>query len=206
MKSDRTFYLTLANENVGNMRGNVLKLSGEFKNYINAHKKSGLRFKYDPMPNESHGTVGLPSIFFGLRFIFEPIQYKTPKTEDEIMALGGPDKSIEKTIKYYNQLSEKFGYKITSDYALNDLGYSFLRIEKFKKYAVKVFKIRVESNPYSFDAYSDLGFAFEELGELQKAKLNYKMALQLIKEAENPEWEFYQINLDKLEKKIKAKN
>ena len=206
LEPNRTFYLTLADENSGNMRGNVLKLSGEFKNYINANKDTGLRFKYDPMHEESHGTIGLPSIFFGLRFIFKPNQYDIPKTKKEIMAQGGPEKAIEKTVKHFNDLSKKFGYEVTNQYALNELGYAFMRVEEFKTYSVNAFKANVDAHPNSFNAYSDLGSAYEELGEFQKAKYNYQKALRLIKETDDPEWEFYQADLDNLENKIKLGN
>tara|TARA_R110002033_G_C3863975_1_gene236724 strand:- start:134 stop:1348 length:1215 start_codon:yes stop_codon:yes gene_type:complete len=206
LEPNRTFYLTLANENSGNMRGNVLKLSGEFQNYISAHKEAGLRFKYDPMPEESHGTIGLPSIYFGLRFIFKPTQYKVPKTKEEIIAQGGPEKTMERTVNYFDNLSEKFGFEVTNEFALNDLGYAFMRIEEFKTYSINAFKANVDAHPNSYDAYSDLGSAYEELGELQKAKHNYQKALRLVKESGDPEWELYQVDLDNLEKKIKTRN
>lgn len=198
------FYMTLANENSGNMRGNVLKLSGEFNNFINAYKEADLRFKYEPMPEESHGSVGLPSVYFGLRFIFEPTQYEIPRTKEEIMAQGGADAAIEEAVIYFNELSEKYGFKVTNEYALIDLGYAFLRIEDLKEYSVNAFKANVEAHPNSHDAYSNLGMAYEEIGELQKAKSNYEKALKLILETENAEWELYKADLDKIEKKIKA--
>ena len=199
-----TFYMTLANENKGNMRGNVLKLSGEFNNYINAHKEADLRFKYEPMPEESHGSIGLPSVYFGLQFIFEPTQYEIPRTKEEIMAQGGPDAAIEKAVTYFNELSQKYGYEVTNEYALTDLGYAFLRLEEFREYSVKAFKTNVEGHPNSHDAYSDLGMAYEEVGELQKAKSNYEKALSLVMETGNAEWEFYKADLESLEKKIRA--
>ncbi|CAM4156813.1 alpha/beta hydrolase-fold protein [Gillisia limnaea] len=200
-----TFYMTLANENKGNMRGNVLKLSGEFNNYINAHKEADLRFKYEPMPEESHGTIGLPSIFSGLRFIFEPTQYEIPRTREEIMAQGGPDAAIEKAVTYFDELSEKYGFKVTNEYALVDLGYAFMRLEELQEYSVNAFKANVQAHPDSYDAYSNLGMAYEELDKLQKAKSNYEKALRLVMETEDPEWEFYKADLENLEKKIEAK-
>lgn len=199
------FYMTLANENKGTMRGNVLKLSGEFNNYINAHKEADLRFKYEPMPEESHGSIGLPAIFFGLRYIFKPTQYEIPRTKEEIMAQGGPEAAIKMAVTYFKELSDKYEFEVTDEFALTDLGYAFMRLEDLKEYSVNAFKANVEAHPDSFDAYSSLGMAYEELGDLQKAKRNYEEALRLVMETENPEWEFYKADLENLEKKIRAK-
>ncbi|PKD18331.1 esterase [Salegentibacter salinarum] len=199
------FYMSLADENKGNMRGNVLKLSGEFNNYINTHKDAGLRFKYEPMPEESHGTVGLPSIFSGLPFIFEPIQYEIPRTKEEILAQGGPEAAIKNTVAYFDELSEKYKFEVSKKNALTDLGYAFLRLEEYKEFSVNAFKVNVETQPDSYEAYSSLGMAYEEIGELQKAKNNYEKALNLVMKTDDPEWEFYKADLDNLKSKMEAK-
>ena len=72
-----------------------------------------------------------------------------------------------------------FKFEVTNKYAINDLGFAFLRIEEFKKYSIKAFKANIEAHPNSYDAYSDLGSAYEKLGELQKAKTNYEKVLEL---------------------------
>jgi predicted alpha/beta superfamily hydrolase len=200
-----TFYMSLADENKGNMRGNVLKLSGEFNNYINAHDETGLRFMYEPMPEESHGTVGLPSIFSGLRFIFEPIQYEIPRTIEEIRAQGGAEAAIQKAITYFDELSEKYKFEITNENALTDLGYAFLRLEEYKEYSVKAFKANVKARPDSYEAYSSLGMAYEKNGELEKARTNYQKALSLVMKTDDPEWEFYKADLANLKRKMEAK-
>ena len=201
-KLSTSFYMSLADENKGTMRGDVLKLSGKFKNYINAHKEADIRFKYEPMPEESHGSIGLPSTYFGLKYIFEPTQYEIPRTKEEILAQGGPQGAIDKAISYFDKLSEKFGFEVTNEWALIDLGYAYLGIDDFKEYSVNAFKTNVEKHPDSYDAYSTLGMAYEELGELEKAKVNYEKALDLVKKTENPEWVFYKTDLDNLNKKI----
>lgn len=199
-----SFYMSLANENKGTMRGDVLKLSGKFHNYMNAYPEADLRFKYEPMPEESHGSIGLPSIYHGLKFIFEPTRYEVPRSREEVIVQGGPEAAIEKTVDYFKHLSEKYGFEVTNEYALIDLGYAFLRLEDFKQYSVNAFKANVEAHPASYDAYSTLGMAYEELGKFQKARENYKKALELVMKTDNPEWEFYQADLENIKKKIKT--
>lgn len=205
-KLNVTFYMTLANENKGSMRGDVLKLSGKFNNYINEHDEADLRFKYEPMPEESHGSIGLPSTYFGLKFIFEPTQYEIPRTIEEITGQGGPQGAIDKAISYFKKLSEKYGFTVTNEWALIDLGYAYLGTEEFKEYSIDAFKTNVAEHPDSYDAYSTLGMAYEELGEFEKAKLNYEKALELVKKTENPEWVFYKTDLDNLKKKMQAES
>lgn len=204
-KMKQTFYMTLASEIGGNMRGNIIKLSGDFENYINTHKDTSLRFKYNHMPEESHLSVGLPSVFFGLRYIFEPIKFKRFKTKAAIMAQGGPKKAIDNIITYFNEASKTYGFEISNESALIDLGYDLLKIEDLKSYAVDVFKVNLKAHPDSYDAYSLLGMAYESLDELQKAKDNYEISLNMVKKTGNFEWETYKADLDNIEKKIKAK-
>ena len=204
-KMNQTFYMTLANEISSNMRGNVVKLSGEFENYIHTHKDTGLRFQYNPMPKESHLSVGLPSVFYGLRYIFEPTLFKRFKTKAAIMAQGGPKKAIENIVTYFDKASETYGFEISNENALIDLGYDLLKIEELKPYAINAFKSNLEAHPDSYNAYSKLGMAYENLGELLKAKDNYEKALNMVMKTDNFEWEDYKADVDKINKKIKAK-
>lgn len=202
---NQTIYMTLANETNDNMRGNVIKLSKKFENYINTNKDTDFRFKYNPMPEESHLSVGLPSVFFGLRYIFEPTQYKRLKTKEAIMAQGGPEKAIENIITYFDEISKIYGFEISNEDALIDLGFDLLKIEDLKTHSLAAFKANLKAHQDSFDAYSLLGMAYEKLGDFQKAKDNYEIALNMVMKTDNPEWEFYKADVVKIEKKIKAK-
>ena len=197
-----SYYVSLATENGGTMRGNIYKLNGEFANYSNAHKDANIRYKYESMPLESHGSLGLPSTFFGLRYIFEPTQYEVPSTPEAIKAQGGPQQALTKTLAYFDQLSEQYGFEVTNEYALIDLGYKFIKIEEYKPYAVEVFTENVKAHPNSFDAHSTLGMAYEEMDDLLKAKEHYEKALELVLATGDPEWTFYQIDLDNINQKI----
>lgn len=201
-----SFYLTIASENKGTMRGDTYKLSGRFMNYINKHEKADLRFHFEPMPEETHQSTGLPALFNGLRFVFAPTQYEIPRTREEIIGNGGPEQVIQDVQKYFEKLTEKYGFQVDDQETLIDLGFALMRLDDFKEDAIKAFGANVAAHPESFDAYSTLGMAYEQVQQLQKAKENYEMALKLVKRTENPEWEFYQADLDRVNRKIANKD
>ena len=81
---------------------------------------------------------------------------------------------------------------------MNNLGYTFFNKEGFEDAAVKVFKINAENHPDSFNAYSNLGAAYEKAGNIEEARKYYEKALKMVKATGDPEWEFYQNDLDDL--------
>jgi len=70
---------------------------------------------------------------------------------------------------------------------------------------LKAFQDAIDSNPNSYNAFSNLGKAYENLEELEQAKQYYEKALKMVRETGDPEWEFYQVDLENLKKKIQDK-
>ncbi len=194
------FYMSIANEG-GTMLGNTYILAGKFTSYIKEHKDVDLKFKFDPMFEYTHGTVSYPSIYNGLKFIFKDLRYEVPKTKKEILAKGGPEKVMADVEEYYSKLSEKYGFEVSRENAMTDLGFALMNEPEFLDAAVEVFKYNTEHYPDSFDAYSTLGMVYEKTGNIEKARKNYEKALELVKQTGDPEWEFYQIDLDNLNSK-----
>lgn len=194
------FYLTIANEE-GIMLGNTYKLAGKFKSFIHENKEIDLKFRFDPMFDQTHGSIGLLALFNGLKFIFEDLQYKLPGSREEILAQGGPEKLIGKFQDYYENLSNQYGFQVSDEKAMASLGYAFLNEEDFRDAAVQVFKLNAENHPESFAALSNLGTAHEKIGNIEKARNNFEKALKLVKETGDPEWEFYQTDLENLNSK-----
>lgn len=191
------FYMSIANEG-GTMLGNTYILAGKFTSYIKEHKDIDLKFKFDPMFDYTHGTVSYPSIYNGLKFIFGDLQYEVPKTKEEIVAKGGPEKVMKEIDTYYSQLSKKYGFEISRENAMTDLGFALMKQPEFLDAAVEAFKYNTQHYPESFNAYSTLGLAYEKKGEIEKARKNYEKAVELVKATGDPEWEFYQTDLDNL--------
>ncbi|AVR44564.1 esterase [Christiangramia fulva] len=194
------FYMSIANEG-GTMLGNTYILTGKFTSYIKEHNDVDLQFRFDPMFEYTHGTVSYPSIYNGLKFIFADLQYEVPRSKEEILAKGGPQKVMEEIESYYSGLSEKYGFELSSENAMTDLGFALMKEPEFLDAAVEAFKYNTEHYPDSFDAYSTLGMAYEKKGEVEKARRNYERALELVKATGDPEWEFYQTDLDNLNAK-----
>ncbi|MGY5846188.1 alpha/beta hydrolase-fold protein [Salegentibacter sp. HM20] len=193
------FYLSIANEG-GTMLGNTYRLAGQFTSYIKENDVD-LRFKFEPMFEQTHGSLGLPSLFNGLQFIFEPIQYEVPSNKKEIMAEGGVDKVLEDINSHYAGLSEKYGFEINYEKALTNFGFTLLDEDEFKEDAIKVFKINLEQNPNSFEAQNFLGVAYEENEQFEQAKNNFKKALEMVKASGDPEWEFYETDYKRVNSK-----
>ncbi len=191
------FYLTIANEG-GTMLGNTYKLVGKFKSYIAEHKEVELKFEFDPMFELTHGSIGLPAIFNGLKFIFEDLQYEVPSNKENIIAQGGPQMVIKTISDYYAELSKTYGFKISDERTMSRLGYTLLKEEDFQEAALQVFKTNTENYPESFSAFRNLGGAYKKIGDIEKARENYEKALKLIKETDDPEWEFFQTDLENL--------
>lgn len=191
------FYMSIANEG-GTMLGNTYILAGKFTSYIKEHKDIDLKFKFDPMFDYTHGTVSYPSIYNGLKFIFKDLQYEVPKTKEEILVKGGPEKVMKEIDTYYSQLSKKYGFEISRENAMTDLGFALMKQPEFLDAAVEAFKYNTQHYPESFNAYSTLGMAYEKKGEIEKARKNYEKAVELVKATGDPEWEFYQTDLDNL--------
>lgn len=170
------FYMSIANEG-GTMLGNTYILAGKFTSYIKEHKDVDLKFKFDPMFDYTHGSVSYPSIYNGLKFIFSDLEYEVPKSKEEILAKGGPEKVMQEMESYYSNLSEKYGFEISRENAMTDLGFALMSQPQFLDDAVEVFKYNTEHYPDSFNAYSTLAMAYEKKGEIEKARQNYEKRL-----------------------------
>ena len=93
-------FITVGDEGMG-LLGGVYKLSG----LLTEKAPSSLRWKFEHMPKETHGSVPHRSTYNGLEFIFADWQMKDAS---DAFAAGGW-KAIE---AHYAKLSTKFGYQV----------------------------------------------------------------------------------------------
>ena len=163
---------------------------------LQQHASKNLKWKsaqFNQNTNMSQSLVSLPT---ALESLFA----------DLVLAPDSPVVSAGiKSIKsYYQQLSDnKYGYGISSEKALRNLGYAMLRKEKVKK-AIEVFEINLKDYPDSPHVYRALATALTVddnlIAALPLQKIAYELAVK-----QNSEYEsFYKQLLTDLENKISS--
>lgn len=160
---DQYFYMTLGDE------PKYTETVETFAKMVKTTSPEGLELNYVHMTKENHNSIPHLSIYNGLEAIYT--DWKLPKdTFKEGLA------SVD---KHYDNLSEKYGYKIAaSENTINALGYQFLGEKNYKE-AIKIFKENVKRFPASANVYDSLGEAFEKNEQLQEAEKNYAKAVKI---------------------------
>ena len=164
---DCFYYMTMGNEG-GTMLGGAMKVAALFE------EKSPKNFKWDfiKLEKETHGSVPHRSTYNGLEAIFSS-WYKTDLSDTYAQA------GWEGVNRHYANISQKLGYeKLPSESEINGLGYSLIGKGALAE-AEKVFKENMVRFPNSYNVYDSYAEAQKELGNNQKAIVNYKKSLQL---------------------------
>jgi len=94
---------------------------------------------------------------------------------------SGLDAAIESYYQMRDTLSAK---EIMEEYAMNGIGYSFMRKKQYED-AIKIFKLNVEAYPDAYNVYDSLGEAYMENGDTELAIKNYEKSLELNPDNEN---------------------
>ena len=135
----------------------------EFSNSIKENKKNKLNYHWKFYEQDIHGTVSLPSILDGLKFLFNwyPIEntdmFNSPDTPT--------DELIQMIRKRELKLKDHFGYKVPpfDEELLTMLGYMNLEWGETQK-SLAIFQLCIEYYPNSAEALKNI----EELKEKTK--------------------------------------
>jgi len=163
---------------------------------LQQHAPKNLDWRSSIFNKETNTSQGLPSLSYALKSLFS----------DMYLASDSPivNAGIKSIQSYYQQLSKnKYGYVISSEIALRDLGYAFLREDKVKK-ALEVFNINLKSYPDSPHVYAAMAWALAEDNNLTDALSMRKMAYKLAMKQKSAYESFYKQLLTDLENKMSA--
>ncbi|NER14775.1 hypothetical protein GWK08_15060 [Leptobacterium flavescens] len=147
-----------------------------YENNINSHlsflaklKQKGVstsNLKLQFFEDETHGSVELLSLYYGLKFIFKDYLLKDFNR-----------KSIGEITQHYKTVYK--GQFAPPEWAVNRLGYNLLQLENGKEKAIRLFELNLANYPGSFQALRNLAEAYRQTGENTKALEMYKKAVAL---------------------------
>lgn len=185
---NRTLYLTLANEG-----GDARVGFDRFKGILAKNKPKGFEWGAMLMEDEDHESVVMLSHYHGFRKVFENWQITADIARGGAPAIEG----------HYRKLSSRFGFSVEPPETLmNRLAYQLMGEGKMDD-AIAVFKSNVERYPNSANVYDGLAEAYEKMGKLDLARLNYKKAVELGARNNDPNFQVYKTNFERVDGMLK---
>jgi hypothetical protein len=140
----------------------------EFAGLLQAHQTELFRGTMQYFETEDHGSVPLPSLYYGLRYIFEG--FKPNSTERETAA-GMRD--------HYAKVSTRLGFTILPpEQWVNSWGWYYLRDQRQTNTALEFFKLNVAGYPSSPHVHESLAEVYEFIGNKALAAENFRLALK----------------------------
>jgi predicted alpha/beta superfamily hydrolase len=147
-------------------------------------------------PDDDHGSSVLRGYDDGLREIF--FDWHVP-TDHDGKIIGG----LQGLEAHYRELSARYGYEISAEYAVNILGYQLLADKKVAE-AIVVFQRNVELYPASANVYDSLADGYEADSKLDLATKNAQKAVELGTKIDDPSLGGYKEHLKRLIAKANA--
>ncbi len=185
--ANKFLFITLGNE--PDYFNSINELTGLLKD----KSPEGLKWDYVFMGNDDHGTVPLKTIYNAMEMIYDG--WRLPQN----LAKNGNLQSVK---DHYENLSEKYGYKISiPEGILNLFGYQVM-FEKRIKEAIEIFKYNIELYPESANVYDSLGEGLEADNQLAEAKKYYEIAYEKGQAVKDLNLIFYKQHIDNIQRKL----
>lgn len=162
----KLFYFDIGGNETPSTIGDAFTLAQTIKTNASIE----LRWRFDYLPNENHGSGTALGIINALKFIYEGWDFDVNKIKtDGFSAIDS----------FYKSQSEKYGYEITYEAGLlNSYGWNFLRNGRYED-AVNIFKENVRRFPKSPDAFNFLGEGYLAANDTEMAIKSYEKAIDL---------------------------
>jgi hypothetical protein len=165
-KLEASLYMTVGNEG-GGLLGGVRKLSG----VLDEEAPNGFLWRFDLMPEETHGSVPLRSTYQGLETVFSDWYLHDPLT---LFDAGGID-AIE---RFYEKGGKKFGFDRRMPDALSlNLSYELIGANRLNEAEMLIARYS-ESYPPGSRLLVALAEAYAGSGDAAKAREYYTQALR----------------------------
>ena len=165
-----TVYISLANNPLE--AGESVKLQEragrEFAGLLQAHQTDSFRCSMQYFEAEDHGSVPLPSLYYGLRYIFDG--FKANSSERQTAAAMRD---------HYAKVSTRFGFTVLPpEQYINELAWYYLSNEHRTNTALEFLNLNVGNYPGSPNVHESMAEAYEFIGDKALAAGNFQLALE----------------------------
>ena len=144
---------------------------------LNANTSPHLHSAYQQFSGEDHGSVGLPSLYYGLKFVFAGYKDLPPQTEQQGLAA---------VKRYYQDYWAPYGIAIKPPSAVISNLALLAEYSGRVDEAIAYHQYIIEQNPASGIGHFGLGLIYAHKGETAKAVQSFNKALAL-----EPKWSAY---------------
>src|ERR1043165_9564222 len=142
-------------------------------------------------PDEDHSSTTFLAHYAALRTVFDG--WVMPRDPKDGLATGGL-KGVE---QHYRELSERFGFPVSAEQAINQLGYGLLNRKRVDE-AIAAFRRNVELYPRSANVYDSLADGLEADHKLELAKQSMEKAVAVGTETSDRLLPQFKQHLDRL--------
>jgi len=171
---NKTLFFSLGNE-----PGQMDTAFDQMQKTVNAHHPKGFTVDSVRYPDETHGSTEMRTHYAALRLIFAgwPVP-RDPRTNIPLGGLAGVE-------QHYHALSQRFGFDVSAEQAINSLGYSLLGDKQIAA-AISAFNRNVALYPRSANVYDSLADGFSAQGKTDLAIENVEKAVRIATETGDP--------------------
>lgn len=150
-------------------------MSGPFEDLqktLSSNLPKGFVVQSARYPDETHGSTVFLAHYAGLRAVFSG--WELPRIPNTGIPVGG----LAGVEQHYREVSERFGFKVSAEQAINSLGYGLLGDKKVAE-AIAAFRRNVELYPSSANVYDSLADGLEAEGKTDLAFENVQKAVEV---------------------------
>jgi predicted alpha/beta superfamily hydrolase len=189
---NKTLFFSLGDEG-----GDMNEAFEQLQKAVNAHRPKGFLVQSVRYPEETHSETELLTHYAALRLIFSGWPMPTdPKTHLPIGGLAGVE-------QHYRDLSQRFGFNVSAEQAINSLGYSLLGSKRIDE-AITAFERNVELYPASANVYDSLADGLETEGKHDLAIQNVRKAVEVATQTGDPLLPAFRKHLESLQASDKS--
>jgi uncharacterized protein len=189
----RQYYFSVG----GNETPATVEDAHAFAQTLKLKSPTELRWKFDYIANEDHGSQSTIAFYNGLRFIYEGWNFDFNK-----MVAGG----LNAINSFYQNLTDKYGYVILPDgNTMNSIGWEVKRDGR-QQDAIKILEENTIRHPEFPEAYSYLAETYSSAGNYEPAIISIKKAIELATAQNDSSAERYKIILERTVKASKKGN